>query len=48
MAELTKRDRVYAEQVRQLYQLSRPAYVGALILADGFVIPERIASATCQ
>ena len=31
MAELTKRDRVYAEQVRQLYQLSRPAYVGALI-----------------
>ena len=31
MAELTKRDRVYAEQVRQLYRLSRPAYIGALI-----------------
>jgi diguanylate cyclase (GGDEF)-like protein/PAS domain S-box-containing protein len=31
MAELTKRERVYAEQVRQLYRLSRPAHVGALI-----------------
>lgn len=31
MAELSKRERVYAEQVRQLYRLSRPAHVGALI-----------------
>ena len=31
MAELTKRERVHAEQVRQLYQLSRPAYVGTLV-----------------
>lgn len=31
MAELKKRERVYAEQVRQLYRLSRPAHIGALI-----------------
>jgi diguanylate cyclase (GGDEF)-like protein/PAS domain S-box-containing protein len=31
MAEPTKRERVYAEQVRQLYRLSRPAHIGALI-----------------
>src|SRR5689334_16636246 len=31
MAEPTKRVRVYAEQVRQLYRLSRPAHIGALV-----------------
>ncbi len=31
MAELTTDVRVYAEQVRQLYRLSRPAYIGTLI-----------------
>ena len=31
MAEPTKRERVYAEQVRQLYRLSRPAHIGALV-----------------
>ena len=34
MAERTTGGHVYAEQVRQLYQLSRPAYVGALINAS--------------
>ena len=31
MAEHVTGDRVYAEQVRQLYRLSRPAYLGTLI-----------------
>src|SRR3970282_784502 len=31
MAEQVTGDRVYAEQVRQLYRLSRPAYLGTLI-----------------
>ena len=31
MAEQVTGDRVYAEQVRQLYRLSRPSYVGTLI-----------------
>ncbi|MGH8701272.1 MAG: EAL domain-containing protein, partial [Burkholderiales bacterium] len=31
MAEHVTDDRVYAEQVRQLYRLSRPAYLGTLI-----------------
>ena len=34
MAEQTTGDHVYAERVRQLYRLSRPAYVGALINAS--------------
>jgi len=31
MAELTTGEHVYAEQVRQLYRLSRPAYIGSLV-----------------
>src|SRR3970040_2041641 len=31
MAEHVTGDRVYAEQVRQLYRLSRPAYLGTLV-----------------
>jgi diguanylate cyclase (GGDEF)-like protein/PAS domain S-box-containing protein len=38
MADLTKRDRVYAEQVRLLYRLSRPAYAGALINSSILVL----------
>src|SRR5262245_62037321 len=34
MGELTTRERVYAEQVFQLYRLSRPAYVGTLITSS--------------
>ena len=34
MGELTTRERVYAEQVFQLYRLSRPAYVGTLIASS--------------
>jgi diguanylate cyclase (GGDEF)-like protein/PAS domain S-box-containing protein len=34
MGELTTRERVYAEQVFQLYRLSRPAYVGTLVASS--------------
>ncbi len=34
MAELKAGDRIYAEQVRLLYRLSRPAYVGTLVNAS--------------
>src|SRR6185503_7991998 len=37
MGELTTRERVYAEQVFQLYRLSRPAYVGTLVTSSVLV-----------
>jgi len=37
MGEPTTRERVYAEQVFQLYRLSRPAYVGTLVTSSVLV-----------
>jgi diguanylate cyclase (GGDEF)-like protein/PAS domain S-box-containing protein len=37
MSEPTTRERVYAEQVFQLYRLSRPAYVGTLVASSVLV-----------